>query len=63
MEEGTSSTVFLLTSPRYLTRHPSMVNAIIEANKPVFIAAKINDGVEQACYKIDDFWNGINLHE
>jgi len=43
MKEGTSSTVFLLTSPHYLTRHPSMVNAIIEANKRNALAAVVID--------------------
>ena len=33
MKEGTTSTVFLFVSPHYLTRHPSMVEAIVDAKR------------------------------
>ena len=32
MNEGTTSTVFLFVSPHYLTRHPSMIDDIANAN-------------------------------
>ncbi len=43
MKEGTTSTVFLLTSPHYLTRNPTMINAIIEAKKRNVLAAAVID--------------------
>ena len=39
LKEGNSSTVFILTSPYFLTRHPEMVTAIIDANKRKFLSA------------------------
>ncbi len=56
MKEGTSSTVFLLTSPHHLTRNPFMVNAIIEAKKRNVIAAFVLDEahlmVEHATFRL-----------
>ena len=43
MKEGTTSTVFLLTSPHYLTRNPAMVNAIIEAKQRNVLTATVFD--------------------
>ena len=62
MNEGTTSTVFLFVSPHYLTRHPSMIDAIANANnRKRLFSYHVSKSIVVTLPSLIDLWSSFSI--